>query len=91
MTYHYHHLFVIVLGILQRKSFAANMACQEVLYAYSQRGMDVYELPLTPLSGQLPLLKHNYNQTYACHFYFTRQISRITNKSLNFTGHTKMR
>ena len=29
------------------------MACQEVRYAYSAKGMNVYDVPLKPQSGQV--------------------------------------
>ena len=31
---------------------ASSMGCQEVRYAYSARGINVYDVPLTPQSGK---------------------------------------
>ena len=44
--------FTLVLAISSRMAFGANMACQEVRYAYSAKGMNVYDVPLKPQTGK---------------------------------------
>jgi glypican 6 len=43
--------FVVIFLILFEQAWSANMACQEVRYAYSAKGMNVYDVPLKPQSG----------------------------------------
>ena len=45
--------FTLVLTISSRMAFGANMACQEVRYAYSAKGMNVYDVPLKPQTGKI--------------------------------------
>ena len=46
-------IFVIVFSVLFDHTNGANMACQEVRYAYSAKGMNVYDVPLKPQSGKI--------------------------------------
>jgi hypothetical protein len=49
-------LCVLFLGFLvemPKGGYSANVACQEVRYAYSAKGMNVYDVPLTPQSGKI--------------------------------------
>ena len=48
--------FTLVLAISSRMAFGANMACQEVRYAYSAKGMNVYDVPLKPQTGKILIL-----------------------------------
>ena len=52
------HIFLlaIFLAYLPQKAFGANMACQEVRYAYSAKGMNVYDVPLKPQTGKIYFL-----------------------------------
>ena len=45
--------FVVIFSILFEQARSANMACQEVRYAYSAKGMNVYDVPLKPQSGKI--------------------------------------
>ena len=45
--------FVVIFSILFEQAWSANMACQEVRYAYSAKGMNVYDVPLKPQSGKV--------------------------------------
>ena len=45
-------LLSIIFSILIQRTLGANMACQEVRYAYSARGINVYDVPLTPQIGK---------------------------------------
>ena len=45
-------IFSILFSILFQRALSANMACQEVRYAYSARGINVYDVPLTPQLGK---------------------------------------
>ena len=44
------------MAYLPQKAFGANMACQEVRYAYSAKGMNVYDVPLKPQTGKIYFL-----------------------------------
>ena len=46
-------LFAISFAISSQTAFGANMACQEVRYAYSAKGMNVYDVPLKPQTGKI--------------------------------------
>ena len=46
-------LFAISVAISSQTAFGANMACQEVRYAYSAKGMNVYDVPLKPQTGKI--------------------------------------
>ena len=48
--------FALVLAVSSRMAFGANMACQEVRYAYSAKGMNVYDVPLKPQTGKILIL-----------------------------------
>ena len=41
---------------------ASSMGCQEVRYAYSARGINVYDVPLTPQSGKGHLKQFDKNK-----------------------------
>ena len=45
-------IFAILFILSFEQALSANMACQEVRYAYSARGINVYDVPLTPQSGK---------------------------------------
>ena len=49
-------LFAIILALFSRTALGANMACQEVRYAYSAKGMNVYDVPLKPQTGKIYLI-----------------------------------
>ena len=49
-------VLAIFLAYLPQKAFGANMACQEVRYAYSAKGMNVYDVPLKPQTGKIYFL-----------------------------------
>ena len=53
-------LFAIILSLFSRTALGANMACQEVRYAYSAKGMNVYDVPLKPQTGKIYLRIHNF-------------------------------
>ena len=48
--------FVVIFSILFEQAWSANMACQEVRYAYSAKGMNVYDVPLKPQTGKIYFL-----------------------------------
>ena len=56
-------LLVIFLAHLPQKAFGANMACQEVRYAYSAKGMNVYDVPLKPQTGKIYFLIQSRDYT----------------------------
>ena len=45
--------FALFFAVSSRMAFGANMACQEVRYAYSAKGMNVYDVPLKPQTGKI--------------------------------------
>ena len=53
-------LFAIILALFSGTALGANMACQEVRYAYSAKGMNVYDVPLKPQTGKIYLMIHNF-------------------------------
>ena len=62
--------FVVIFSILFEQAWSANMACQEVRYAYSAKGMNVYDVPLKPQSGKIyeyqnpPNIMYHANKSY---------------------------
>ena len=51
-------LTVILLTVVNSVN-SANTACADVRYAYSTKGMNVYDLPLSPQSGKNLLILVN--------------------------------
>ena len=46
-------IFAILFAVLFEQTLGSNIACHEVRYAYSAKGMNIYDAPLTPQTGKI--------------------------------------
>jgi hypothetical protein len=46
-------IFAILFAVLFEQTLGSNIACHEVRYAYSAKGMNIYDVPLKPQTGKI--------------------------------------